>query len=323
MMKLSRFSPAASLALFLIGAEGFIPAFLVLVLIIGSSTFSRGLLVLGNFGTKTDPEGPPDDNLLVAKTADRIVFTLGVLNIGITSYIVGAFPTKFYIWHTLKVLLLLSLRFKYFHQRKMHYKLFELCYVVNFLSLVYIWIFPKSEVLFQVLFGLANGPLAWSVLAFKNSLIFHNREQMTSAFIHMSPMIWTYGLRWNPSLEHSVDSGEFQSDLTRFLRPVLTLYLPWIIGYYFIVFVILGPRAKQKGNKTLFDQLVAEGKATIFMKMTPYELVNKGLYLLGHFSMGSFVVGLTPFLWKSFYGHTFCHRKFPYLFTLSLKLLKV
>ena len=127
---------------------------------------------------------------------------------------------------------LLSLRFHSFHKNKTHYKFYELCYFANLFSLAYIWIFPHSATAFRVLFALANGPLAWSVLAFSNSLVFHNREHMTSAFIHMSPMILTLGLRWYPSDRFTICYGDdCQANwLDMSLEGIGYFYLWWVIG---------------------------------------------------------------------------------------------
>ena len=50
--------------------------------------------------------------------------------------------------------------------------------------------------MFQVLFLVCNGPLAWSVLAFAQSLVFHSHAHMTSVFVHVSPMLLSYAIRW-------------------------------------------------------------------------------------------------------------------------------
>ena len=61
----------------------------------------------------------------------------------------------------------------------------------------------------QVLFLVCNGPLAWSVLAFAQSLVFHSHAHMTSVFVHVSPMLLTYAIRWRhgPTADHEVFSG--------------------------------------------------------------------------------------------------------------------
>ena len=127
---------------------------------------------------------------------DQASFTLGVLNVAFTAYLVGAVPRFFYLWHTPKAVILIALRWHTFRQEGKHYLLYDFCYWANWLGLAYVWFFPGSARLFQVFFLLANGPLAWSVLAFSQSLIFHSHAHMTSVFVHVSPMLLTFCLRW-------------------------------------------------------------------------------------------------------------------------------
>ena len=46
----------------------------------------------------------------------------------------------------------------------------------------------------MVMFGIANGPLAWATYIFRNSLVFHDLDKMTSVYIHVLPLFLTYGL---------------------------------------------------------------------------------------------------------------------------------
>lgn len=43
---------------------------------------------------------------------------------------------------------------------------------------------------------LTPGPLSWSILIFKNSIVLHDIDQMTSVFIHLSPALVFWCLRW-------------------------------------------------------------------------------------------------------------------------------
>jgi hypothetical protein len=84
-------------------------------------------------------------------------------------------------------------------------------------------VLPHNSTLFQICFMAANGPLvhsilpaillhtrnhplmmllilillpqAWSILAFNQALVLHQWQQVVSVFIHVAPMILTYGLR--------------------------------------------------------------------------------------------------------------------------------
>lgn len=55
------------------------------------------------------------------------------------------------------------------------------------LGQLFIWVFPDSEFLFTVCYCAAHGPLAFSVATWRNSLVFHSLEKMTSLFIHLYP----------------------------------------------------------------------------------------------------------------------------------------
>jgi hypothetical protein len=65
---------------------------------------------------------------------ERLSFTVGVLNVGITTYILGAFPTKFYLWYTPKAIILITLRWLEFRRQKSHSLLFDFCYSTRNIS---------------------------------------------------------------------------------------------------------------------------------------------------------------------------------------------
>ena len=71
---------------------------------------------------------------------------------------------------------------------------------------------PKSPRVFRVVFMCANGPLAWSVLAFNHAMVFHSYAHMTSVVVHVSPLLLSYGLRWSaaPVSEDSTGSHHFR-----------------------------------------------------------------------------------------------------------------
>jgi len=52
--------------------------------------------------------------------------------------------------------------------------------------------YPQSEAVFAVMFGAVNGPMAAAVLIFRNSIVFHDYDRMTSAYIHLVPLLMTY-----------------------------------------------------------------------------------------------------------------------------------
>lgn len=74
---------------------------------------------------------------------------------------------------------------------EIHWRLFhlvyDLCYFVNVLTLIYLWIFPSSKILFTVCYTLSHGPLALAIVLWRNSLVFHSKSiSMKISFYSLS-----------------------------------------------------------------------------------------------------------------------------------------
>lgn len=234
---------------------------------------------------------------------ERVVFTLSVVNVGITCYVLGTSPGKFYIWHSIKAVTLITARWLDFKQKGDHYLLYDFCYWANLLTLIYIWVFPTRHVLFQIIFMVSNGPLAWSVLAFNQALVFHKWQNMTSVFIHVSPMMLSWGLRWFSS-EHDfsicVDPPLCVADLdvTSLLTAALMrFYLWWIVLYYVWLFVINGEYIKSRGFNTLYDRVSTKQLRFLFQRMNAPDLAKKAFYMLLHLVFGVLTMLLASIFW--------------------------
>jgi Protein of unknown function (DUF2838) len=62
--------------------------------------------------------------------------------------------------------------------------------------IVYLWLLRDEPRYFTIVFALVNGPLLWAIPVFRNSLVFHSIDKITSLFIHASPIVMTYVARW-------------------------------------------------------------------------------------------------------------------------------
>lgn len=74
----------------------------------------------------------------------------------------------------------------------------DFCYWANALTLWHLWFAPRSLFLRRAVFALASGPLALSIPAFRNALVFHSLDKCTSLFIHVGPALVAWSLRWHP-----------------------------------------------------------------------------------------------------------------------------
>ena len=144
------------------------------------------------------------------------------MNIIIVCFLLCYAPSYYYIWHTIvspcmilsallsfkgilftqQAIALLPGRWYSYKKLKFHYFLFDFCYFTNFLTLVYIWV-PSFIIddsyrgeLFTLCYSSAIGPVLLAIIMWKNSLVPHSIDKMTSLYIHLSSSITLWGIRW-------------------------------------------------------------------------------------------------------------------------------
>lgn len=127
-------------------------------------------------------------------TREKISFISAVLNIFISGYLLGAIPERFYWWFTVQFLYFMPIRFYTYHRKGYHYFLADLCYFVNALCLISIWVFPQSKRVFISSYCLAYGNNAVAIVMWRNSLVFHSLDKVTSLFIHVMPPVTLHAL---------------------------------------------------------------------------------------------------------------------------------
>ncbi|TKA32415.1 hypothetical protein B0A50_01521 [Salinomyces thailandicus] len=118
---------------------------------------------------------------------EKISFVVAVLNIFISAYLIGAYPEYFHYWYTAQLAYFMPLRWYNYHKIGFHYFLADLCYFTNFLLILTIWFFPQSKRLFISTYCLALGNNAVAIAMWRNSLVFHSFDKVTSLFVHIMP----------------------------------------------------------------------------------------------------------------------------------------
>lgn len=120
---------------------------------------------------------------------EKMSFIAGVLNVFISGYLIGAQPEAFYYWFTAQLCYFMPLRYYTYHKKGYHYFLADLCYFVNLLTVLTIWVFPNSKRLFISTYCLAYGNNAIAIAMWRNSMVFHSLDKVTSLFIHIMPPV--------------------------------------------------------------------------------------------------------------------------------------
>ncbi|KAL8882718.1 MAG: hypothetical protein Q9198_000324 [Flavoplaca austrocitrina] len=198
---------------------------------------------------------------------EKLSFIAGVLNIFISGYLIGARPDLFFYWFTVQLCYFMPIRYYTYHKRGYHYFLADLCYFVNLLLLLTVWVAPQSKRLFISTYCLAYGNNAIAIAMWRNSMVFHSLDKVTSLFIHIMPPVTLhclvhltsatfqkerfpaiYAIKYSPP-----DSKEHYS-LWAMMVWATVPYALWQLSYHFLITV----RRREKiaaGRPTSFTWL--------------------------------------------------------------------
>ncbi|KAL2074500.1 hypothetical protein VTL71DRAFT_8278 [Oculimacula yallundae] len=125
----------------------------------------------------------------VVTAREKFAFICGVLNVLISGFLIGGYPELFHYWYTAQLLYFMPIRYYTYQKRGYHYFLADLCYFVNFMCVLTIWFFPNSKRLFISTYCLAFGNNAIAIAMWRNSMVFHSFDKVTSLFIHIMPCV--------------------------------------------------------------------------------------------------------------------------------------
>ncbi|KAI9663924.1 MAG: hypothetical protein M1821_007415 [Bathelium mastoideum] len=205
---------------------------------------------------------------------EKASFIGGCLNIFISGYLIGARPEWFHYWYAAQLIYYMPIRIYTYHQRGMHYFLVDLCYYVNLLTVLSLWVFPRSKRLLISTFCLAFGNNAVAIAMWRNSLVFHSLEKVTSLFIHIMPPVTLHcvvhlfpeaeqKIRFPAiwTLKHSRPSDPYHYSLPQMMLWATIPYAVWQLSYHFFITV----RRREKiaaGRPTSFTWLRRSYKGT-------------------------------------------------------------
>lgn len=183
----------------------------------------------------------------VVKLKDKISFTLGVSLILLTEYFILLHPDVFHLYFMAVMVPLLIARFYLYITNQLGYFLYDFCYFVNaccFVSILY----PEWTLLNNFCFVMTNGPLVWAILTWRNSLVFHSLDKVTSVYIHVLPSLLMYCRRWYKRDGAAPLEDRWLSFDQHILFPILG-YLLWQVAYVYRTEIL--DKERLKHNKDL------------------------------------------------------------------------
>ncbi|XP_040571925.1 uncharacterized protein [Lepeophtheirus salmonis] len=166
------------------------------------------------------------------KMLDKVSFTLGVLIICLTQWVIHRMPSVFPYYFSGLLSFLFVSRYMSYKKEKYHMFLLDFCYFLNISTMIQALFFPLSETWFKINYVLSHGPILMAIVVWQNSLVFHSIDKVTSFFLHAFAPVYCHLTRWsliNPDFLPS--SLNF---CTAFVYPLLT-YLLWQALYVFLI----------------------------------------------------------------------------------------
>lgn len=249
------------------------------------------------------------------KLRDKLTFMTGTVGSLLNAYWLGWSPETFYRVYSLEAVVLIAVRWVVYRMKKWHYYLWDFCYFANIVLLIQLWLLPKSALLNKVMFAYSAGPLAWSIVAFRNSLVFHSLDKITSLMLHWMPACVVWTLRWYPQrvghkLDYDSKSEEAKAEwqhgsLTSLVVIPLLPYLLWAVAYYIKIFVISSDKIQKRGYETLY-QFACQNEKSLFGRVVlkaPKRL-QPLVYMVMHMALVTLTFLLARLFWESFAAHT-------------------
>ncbi len=132
----------------------------------------------------------------IIMTRDKFSFVLGVLLIMIIEFVLLVHPQLMGRLYTALLLPLMLARYVIYRSDLYHYFLYDFCYYAQIMQLLQIYKYPAEIRFAKAMFSIANGPLILAVAMWRNSLVFHSLDKMTSIFIHILPALVMFTQRW-------------------------------------------------------------------------------------------------------------------------------
>ncbi|CAB4255084.1 similar to Saccharomyces cerevisiae YGR149W Putative protein of unknown function [Maudiozyma barnettii] len=189
---------------------------------------------------------------------EKLFYPFTLFNIFAIGYIMGKFPEWFHIYYSIMFGILMPVRFYTYYKTQNHYYMADLCYFVNIMCLVFIWIRSDSIMLFHSCFAFSFGSLAFAVIAWRNSLVLHSIDKTTSCFIHIMPPCTMYIIYYGISESYKLERfpGARKSiDLKTNILWTSLFYLLWQSLYHYFITVRQSSKIKAGKRMTSFEYL--------------------------------------------------------------------
>ncbi|KAJ3445335.1 hypothetical protein M0812_11207 [Anaeramoeba flamelloides] len=176
----------------------------------------------------------------------KLAFLIGVFGLIFSEAVFLTRPYWFPKYYTLCYFPLIGIRYYIYKRQNHHYFMLDFCYWVNSLLMIFIYLY-QNPLFFLMVFASANGPVLTSISFWRNSMVFHSLDKITSLYIHLFPAMVTYVLRWNILGNSMCLMPDCRVSFAQTIGFSMVLYFIWQL-FYFIKTEIINESRRNKNE---------------------------------------------------------------------------
>ena len=251
------------------------------------------------------------------KLFDKVRFTYGISLVLLFQWCWLQNPHFFPLWFWVKLFLLIGMKYALYRRLKFQVYMVDFCYAVCFSLYLQLNLFPDDLRWFKMNYVMANGPLLVALVLWRNSLVFHSFDRLSSFSLHFGPALLCHQVRWRsynaPLVIPAADTVMKWIDV----KSALMFYLYWQLFYLFVTEVVLRKKIRRdKAMQTSLryflskeDHFVRVITHKTFVKLglicpneapDPNRTSSKLFYAMMQLLYTLFSIGLCPVLWYSY-----------------------
>jgi hypothetical protein len=194
-----------------------------------------------------------------ASNTEKIFFSISVYLVFFFGFLIGKHPEYVHILYSIIFIILMPVRLLTYYKIGYGYYLADLCYYVNYLLMVYIWVYPDSQMLYIACCSFSWGTLSFAVITWRNKLVFHSIDKITSTFIHVLPGVIMYVITHQLPYDYKVKrfNGSVKLanwDILSGIFHTSIYYFVWQLSYHYFITVRKAEKIKN-GKVTSFEYL--------------------------------------------------------------------
>jgi len=211
------------------------------------------------------------------KMIDKISFTFGVLCICGSEWLALRHPEMFPLYYYMLMGILLAYRWITYSQDNYQLFMLDFCYFVNFSVVLQTSLYPGNLAWFKANYILTLGPITFAIVIWKNSLVFHSLDKLTSFFLHAFPPLTMHLLRWGLIPNEHIKVEDLSLSMTEVILLPLGVYSCWQLSYWFVTEGVL--KSQLDSDPTLITSIryLASDKKNAFRNLNIKMLLWLGV----------------------------------------------